>query len=103
MESVSINSDTSMSRSTQLDYAIPASKIAGLSSGEFVGMVPDDPTNKIDLKTFHCQIQNDHDVIRTEEDSYQSIPVIRTTIKDDISVNYHKIKADIDNLIDGAR
>lgn len=58
-ESISINSqDTSTSRSTQLDYAIPASKIAGLSSGEFVGMVADNPDNKIDLKVFHSEIMN---------------------------------------------
>lgn len=62
--SVSINSeDTSTSRSTQLDYAIPASKIASLSSGHFVGMVADDPNNKIDLKVFHNEIQNDHEAL----------------------------------------
>jgi hypothetical protein len=38
--SISINSsDTSISKSTQMEYAIPASKIASLSSGEFVGRV----------------------------------------------------------------
>lgn len=74
-ESLSINSsDTSVSRSTQLDYAIPASKIAGLSLDEFVGMLADDPTNTINLKTFHCQIQNDHDAIAQEESAYQEIP-----------------------------
>ncbi len=60
-ESISINrTDTSISKSSQLDFAIPQSKIAGLSSGEFVGMVADDPTNKIKLKTFHCEVLNDH-------------------------------------------
>ena len=50
--SVSINSsDTSISKSTQLDYAVPASKIASLSSGEFVGMVADDPDNNCLLYT----------------------------------------------------
>ena len=42
----------------QLDYAIPASKIASLSSGEFVGMVADDPHEKIKLKMFHAEIMN---------------------------------------------
>ena len=42
--------DTSISHSKQLDAAIPASKIAALSSGEFVGMVADDPLEKIKLK-----------------------------------------------------
>ena len=37
-ESLSINrTDTSISRSTQLDFAMRASKISSLSSGEFVG------------------------------------------------------------------
>ena len=46
-DSMSINSsDTSITRSTQLDYAIPASKIATLSSGEFVGVVADNPEQK---------------------------------------------------------
>ena len=100
-ESVSINStDTSVSHSTQLDYAIPASKIAGLSSGEFVGMVADDPTNKIELKTFHCQIQNDHEAIRREEEAYQPIPAPRKVSPSEISGNYQRIKEDIRNLVE---
>ncbi|MFD0749124.1 conjugal transfer protein MobC [Mucilaginibacter calamicampi] len=100
-QSVSINSnDTSVSRSTQLDYAIPASKIASLSSGEFVGMVADDPTNKIDLKTFHCQIQNDHAAIEHEEKSYQSIPPARTVRQTDILTNYRGIKEDVCYLVE---
>jgi hypothetical protein len=77
-ESLSINSnDTSISRSTQLESAIPPSKIASLSSGEFVGAVADDPTNKIALKTFHCEILNDHDAITAEEAVYVPIPKVR--------------------------
>jgi hypothetical protein len=100
-ESVSINStDTSISRSTQLDYAIPTSKIAGLSSGEFVGMVADDPTNKIDLKTFYCAIQNDHEAIKQEEQSYQAIPEVRNISQLEIQMNYQRIKEDIKGLIE---
>jgi hypothetical protein len=100
-ESVSINSsDTSISKSTQLDYAIPASKIARLSSGEFVGMVADDPTNKIELKTFHCQIQNDHEAIKQEELSYQDIPPARTVRPPEILMNYQRIKEDIKAMVE---
>ena len=56
-ESISVNrTDTSVSKSVQMDFAIPQSKISALSSGEFVGMVADDPKQKIKLKTFHCEI-----------------------------------------------
>ncbi|MEO7214502.1 MAG: conjugal transfer protein MobC [Mucilaginibacter sp.] len=98
-ESVSINSsDTSISRSTQLDYAIPASKIAALSSGEFVGMVSDDPTNKIELKSFHCEIQNDHDRIREEEIDYEDIPSIRGLKPKEVLLNYQRIKQEVKDL-----
>jgi type IV secretory pathway TraG/TraD family ATPase VirD4 len=65
--SLSINrNDTSISRSKQLDTAVPASAVASLSSGEFVGMVADDPDNKIELKAFHSSIENDHGRLRNE-------------------------------------
>jgi type IV secretory pathway TraG/TraD family ATPase VirD4 len=57
--SFSINrADTSISRSKQLDSAIPPSKISSLSSGEFVGIVADNPDQKIELKAFQCEILN---------------------------------------------
>jgi len=99
-ESLSINSmDTSVSKSTQLDYAIPASTISTLSSGEFVGMVADEPSNKIDLKVFHNEIVNDFDAIRKEEASYQPLPKIRDVSDEEVIENYYKIKADIRELI----
>lgn len=98
--SVSINSsDTSISRSTQLDYAVPASKIASLSSGEFVGMVADDSDNKIDLKVFHSEIQNDHERINNEIKRYKSLPVVRNVTQEEILANYSQIKKDIEDLI----
>ena len=99
-QSVTINSqDTSVSKSTQLDYAIPASKIATLSSGEFVGLVADEPNNKIKLKVFHNEIINDHDAIKAEEAGYSQIPEIRHTDNDILMANYLSIKKDIENLI----
>lgn len=100
-ESVSINrADTSISRSTQLDYAIPTSKIAGLSSGYFVGMVADDPTNRIELKTFNCQVQNDDEAIRKDESNYNDIPAARYVSQPEILMNYQRIKEDIKIIIE---
>jgi hypothetical protein len=100
-ESVSINSsDTSVSRSTQLDSAIPPSKIASLSSGEFVGMVADDPDQKIQLKIFHNEIMNDHEAIKREEDSYEPIPLVRNVTQKEISDNYVQIKREIEYIVD---
>ncbi len=99
-ESISINaSDTSISRSKQLESAVPPSKISGLSSGEFVGMVADDPDCKIDLKTFHCEIINDHDVLKKEQVNYKDIQVIRKLDNTMIQRNYLQIKQDIQDII----
>jgi hypothetical protein len=65
------------SRSKQLEAAIPPSKISALSSGEFVGMVADDPDCKIELKSFHYGILNDHQALKQELDNYKEIPISR--------------------------
>ncbi|MGN6541453.1 MAG: conjugal transfer protein MobC [Ginsengibacter sp.] len=99
-ESYSINSgDTSISRSKQLESAIPPSKISALSSGEFVGMVADDPGCKIDLKAFHCEIINDHDALKREEENYKNIEVIRKLDNSMVQRNYFQIKQDIQDII----
>ncbi|RKR82842.1 type IV secretory system conjugative DNA transfer VirD4/TraG family protein [Mucilaginibacter gracilis] len=98
--SLTINSsDTSFSKATQLDYAIPASKIASLSSGEFVGIVADNPEERINLKLFHSEIQNDHDAIAREESAFKPIPLIGYVSPEDVEENYKQIKADIAMLI----
>lgn len=92
--------DTSISRSKQFDSAIPASRISALSSGEFVGMVADDPDQKLDLKLFHAEIINDHAAFKKEQESYQEIPVFRKIDQEIVQHNYHQIKAEIRDFVD---
>jgi len=99
-ESLSINSgDTSISRSKQLESGVPPSKISSLSSGEFVGMVADDPDCKIELKTFHSEILNDHEALKKEQDNYVDIAVIRKIDTAMVQRNYLQIKQDIQDII----
>ena len=99
-ESLSINrSDTSISRSKQLEIAIPPSKISALSSGEFVGMVADDPDCKIELKAFHCEILNDHEALKQEQENYKEIPIIRKLDSLMVQRNYLQIKQDVQDII----
>jgi len=98
--SLSINSqDTSISRSKQLEAAVPPSKISSLSSGEFVGMVADDPDNKIELKTFHCEIINDHEALKKEIDGYLPIPEIRKLDNSIVQRNYLQVKQDVQDIV----
>jgi hypothetical protein len=99
-ESLSINSsDTSISRSKQLESAIPPSKIATLSSGEFVGMIADDPDCKIELKTFHSEILNDHEALQKEQHDYKDIAVIHKLDNSTVQRNYLQVKQDIQDII----
>jgi hypothetical protein len=99
-QSMSINSsDTSISKSTQMESAIPASKIATLSSGEFVGIVADSPDVKIRQKMFHAEIQNDHSAIKKEEEGYTPIPVVQQVTLEDVRENYGKVKREMEVLL----
>ncbi|GAA4910569.1 conjugal transfer protein MobC [Mucilaginibacter defluvii] len=100
-ESLSINrSDTSISRSKQLEAAVPASRIAALSSGEFVGMVADNPEEKIELKAFHSEIVNDHAALKQEIDGYLPLPEVRKVSAGIIERNYLQIKQDVRDIIE---
>jgi hypothetical protein len=99
-ESVSINrNDTSVSRSKQLELAIPQSKISSLSSGEFVGMVADNPDQKIELKTFCCEIINDHNGLAQEQTTYKEIPKVSNVTQREVLDNYMRIKKDVTEIV----
>ncbi|WP_057940416.1 conjugal transfer protein MobC [Algoriphagus resistens] len=100
-QSMSINSgDTSFSHSKQLEMAVPPATISQLSSGEFVGVVADDPQEKIILKAFHCEIINDHKKIALEESVFEKIPKVRDLNDGEVLENYHRIKAEINQLME---
>ncbi len=100
-ESLSINrTDTSLSLSQQLESAIPASKISSLSSGEFVGMVADDPHEKISLKMFHSKIINDSEKMNGEMKSFKPIPATGNVTNQQVMDNFFQIKYDVRNLIE---
>ncbi len=99
-QSLSINrNDTSISKSKQLESAVPASKISALSSGEFVGMVADNPDELIHLKAFHNKIQNDHAALAAEEKAYKPIPVIRKIDSQMVQRNYNQIREEVQEIV----
>ena len=99
-QSVSINrTDASISHSRQLESAIPASRIAALSSGEFVGLVADNPDEKIRLKMFHAEIRNDTDKLDEEVNRYREIPAVSEVNQQQVLDNYYQVKLDIKHMI----
>lgn len=99
-ESVSINSnDTSISRSKQLELAIPQSRISSLSSGEFVGLVADNPDQKIDLKSFCAEIINDHDALANQQRNYVDLPKGSDVTQKLTNDNYLLIKSNVQEIV----
>lgn len=108
-QSISINrQDISTSINTQLDSLIPASKIANLSQGMFVGAVADNVGEEIQQKIFHAKIIIDHKKVAEETKAYQKIPVIndfldengKDIMQEQIDRNYNYIKADVARIIE---
>ena len=108
-QSISINrQDTSTSINTQLDSLIPASKIANLSQGTFVGSVADNFGEEIDQKIFHARIIVDNEKVAAETKAYKKIPAINEFRDEDgndimqqqIERNYSRIKADVLQIIE---
>ncbi|MDR1056472.1 MAG: YWFCY domain-containing protein [Prevotellaceae bacterium] len=108
-QSININrQDTSTSISTQMDSLIPASKIANLSQGMFVGAVADNFGEEITQKMFHAKILVDIEQVKADEKRYVKLPVITSFVEPGTSIdkldemidkNFTRIKNDVTNII----
>jgi len=108
-QSMTINrNDKSTSISTQLDSLIPASKIANLTQGMFVGAIADNFDERIEQKIFHAEIVVDNERVKRETAKYQQIPIITNFVdedgvdrmKDMIKENYDRIKEETRRIVD---
>jgi hypothetical protein len=92
---VSMNSsDTSISKSEQTTGAVSPSLIATLSSGEFVGIVADDPDRRLSLKAFHATIEKEE----PGKKERKAMPIVRDVKPGDVTEAFMKVKRDIREL-----
>ena len=93
--SISVNStDTNITTSQQWEPSVTPATISALSSGEFVGLTTDDPTQDLKLKTFHAKL------IRQEElPSLIELPQITKIDANILNQHYKKVKIDINVLV----
>ncbi|MFT3701191.1 MAG: conjugal transfer protein MobC [Agriterribacter sp.] len=102
-ESISVNSnDSSFSRSKQLEFAVPVSTISSLSSGEFVGMIADNPDEPIALKGFHANIVNDHKGIEVEKENFKSPSPKKAVNSKELLDVYEIVKLDVAELVESS-
>jgi hypothetical protein len=107
-QSMSINrQDVSTSINTQLDSLIPASKIANLTQGMFVGAVSDNFDQRIDQKIFHAKIIIDNQAVQAETSRYVPIPQVVDfrdeggvdRMQEQVEMNYKRIKIEVKQII----
>jgi len=94
-KSVSVNSsDTSISKSEQSVAAITPATIANLSSGEFVGILADEPGNAMELKAFHGKVEKD-------EGSFNKgpLPIVRAVDDVMIQENFQRVRREVEGIV----
>ena len=95
---IAVNSmDTSVSKSEQTTPAVTPATLGNLSSGEFVGIVADDPNKRIEKKGFHAEI-----LIEEEWETrlgMHIIPEVREVTDKELDANFNKIRTDIQILV----
>jgi len=95
--SISTNSsDSSISQSRQWETSISPATIANLSSGEFVGIVADDPGGEMELKVFHARLVKDPNDSPAQ---LLPLPVIHTIDNDTIQQNFQRVQQEITDLV----
>jgi len=96
-----------ISLNENMDYLIPASKIAGLQTSEFVGQIALDygiPEKEFKSTMFHCTAELDIDAIEREEKNYFNTPIyydFETEIDKEIIImdNFNSINKETKELI----
>jgi len=102
--SVSNNSsDTSVTTSIQWEETITPATIATLSSGEFVGVVADDPDKEIELKAFHARLvkeaaKNTVGALKGAAAAGE-LPVVGKVDKEVVKANFDRVRQDIQRLV----
>jgi hypothetical protein len=93
---VSVNSsDTSISQTEHSVDAVTPAILAQLSSGEFIGVLADDPDNRLKLKGFHATLKRPDG-----KPNQQALPFIAPVTKEATEENFARIAKETKDFID---
>lgn len=94
---VSVNSsDTSVSKSEQVTPAVSTATISTLSSGEFVGVVTDDPGKELALKAFHARVKRE----AARNEVVEELPVVRMVDRAVVEEAFMRVKREVTALVE---
>ncbi len=94
------NTDVTVNQSSQLDASVQMATISSLSSGEFVGVMADDPAQRMERKAFHGRIINDPKALDREQQSFADLPKVSDVDDDAIKKNFMQVKQDVKDIYD---
>ncbi|MBD2703369.1 type IV secretion system DNA-binding domain-containing protein [Spirosoma sp. BT702] len=103
-ENINIQSeDTTHGFSTELNWMVPAAKMAQLSQGWFAGVLSDNVGQESDKKAFHARLAIDVADFEKEQ-KVKELPdfsiFVQQSLEDRVRENYKQIKADINGLVE---
>jgi hypothetical protein len=95
--SVSENeSGSSVTTGLKWEPTVTPATIAGLSAGEFVGWVADDPGQEVELKAFHARLGVE---ARDGTGVRPALPVLRARANEEAAAIFKQVKEDIASLV----
>lgn len=94
--SISTNgSDTTLSKHLEWEAAVTPATVGMLSSGEFVGMLADEPLLRLKYKGFHAEIMRE----AADEVAGMAVPVVRVVSRATVDAIYTKVRLDIELMV----
>jgi len=91
-------SDLQITQSRVLEHVIPVSRIASLSSGEFVCMEADTPAQPIPVKTFCCRLVSD---LPSPAGALAEPLVVRDVSEEALMANFELIRGQVEAIVQG--
>src|SRR6185312_6099833 len=89
------NGEPSTSRHMQWEPVMTPATVAGLSSGECVGVVADDPDVELGVKAFHARL------IRKGGDRGRELPLVREVTEEDVQREYERVRGEVQRMVMG--
>ena len=95
-KSLSVNSnDTSINTHQEWEEAVTPATVSCLSSGEFVGLLADDPSTGMEQKTFQARIIRD----KKDDAQGQALPIVKPVNDKDLKAIYDQVRLDIAEMV----
>ena len=97
--SISTNSsDTSINQSQQWEMSVTPATIAALSSGEFLGLIADNPGEELEYKAFHAKL--DHGQAVKDRDTMLPLPVVHNIDEFAIQENFLRVRKEVLDMVE---